>query len=106
MNHYLFKANYTAEGLKGLIKEGAASRKDAIAKVFESVGGKIDHIYWAFGDADVYVFGDLPSNAAAAACSTTISASGAAAVTTVVLLTADEVDEARGMRVGYRPPGA
>ena len=106
MGHYLFKANYTADGLKGLLREGAASRKDAIAKVFESVGGKIDHIYWAFGDADVYVFGDLPSNAAAAACSTTISASGAATVTTIVLLTAAEVDEGRALTVTYRPPGA
>ena len=106
MGHYLFRASYTAEGLKGLLKEGAASRRAAIETVFGSLGGKLDHMYWTFGDADVIVFGDLPDNASAAALSTRISASGAASVSTTVLLTASDVDRARELHVDYRPPGA
>jgi uncharacterized protein with GYD domain len=106
MNHYLFRASYTAEGLAGLLKEGAASRKAAMEAVFESVGGKFEHMYWTFGDADVLVFGDLPDNAAAAALSTRVSASGAATVSTTVLLTASDVDRARELHVNYRKPGA
>ena len=49
---------------------------------------------------------ELPNNAAAAAAATRVSASGVAGITTTVLLTAAEVDEARGIGVTYRPPGA
>jgi uncharacterized protein with GYD domain len=106
MGHYLFRASYTREGLQGLLKEGAASRKQVIEDLFVSLGGKLDHMYWTFGDADVVVFGDLPDNAAAAALSTRISASGAASVSTTVLLTVADVDRAREVQVSYRPPGA
>lgn len=106
MGHYLFRASYTVEGLKGLLAEGAESRIKALEAVFASVGGKLDHMYWTFGDADVIVFGDLPDNAAAAAVSTRVSASGAASVSTTVLLTAADVDRARGLNVDYRKPGA
>jgi uncharacterized protein with GYD domain len=53
MGHYLFRASYTIEGLKGLLAEGAESRIKALEAVFASVGGKLDHMYWTFGDADV-----------------------------------------------------
>lgn len=106
MGHYLFRASYTREGLQGLLKEGAASRKAVIGQLFLDLGGKLDHMYWTFGDADVVVFGDLPDNAAAAALSTRVSASGAASVSTTVLLTADDVDRARSLTVNYRAPGS
>lgn len=106
MGHYLFRASYTREGLQGLLKEGAASRRKVIEDLFASLGGKLDHMYWTFGDADVVVFGDLPDNAAAAALSTRVSASGAASVSTTVLLTSADVDHAREIQVSYRPPGA
>src|SRR5262245_11778813 len=106
MGHYLFRGTYTTQGLQGVLKEGAASRKAAIAALFESLGGKLDHMYWTFGDSDVIVFGDLPDDANAAALSTRISASGAASVSTTVLLTASDVDRAREIQVNYRAPGA
>lgn len=106
MGHYLFRASLTREGLQGLLREGAASRKQVIADLFTSLGGKLDHMYWTFGDADVVVFGDLPDNATAAAFSTRISASGAASVATTILLTVADVDRAREIHVNYRAPGA
>jgi uncharacterized protein with GYD domain len=106
MGHYLFRASYTMDGLQGLLSEGAAARKKVIDDLFVSLGGKLDHMYWTFGDADVVVFGDLPDDATAAAFSTRISASGAASVATTILLTASDVDRAREIQVSYRPPGA
>lgn len=106
MGHYVFRASYSREGLQGLLKEGAVARKQVIADLLASLGGKLDHMYWTFGDADVVVFGDLPDNATAVAFSTRVSASGAASVSTTVLLTADDVDRARQVQVSYRAPGA
>jgi uncharacterized protein with GYD domain len=106
MSHYLFRAHYSQSGIQGVLKEGAASRIKAVSELAESVGGRVETAYWAFGDDDFLLIADMPSNAAAAAVATRVSASGAAGVSTTVLLTAAEVDEARGMGVTYRPPGA
>ncbi len=106
MAKYLWKVSYTQEGLKGLLKEGGSSRVAAISKLAESRGGSLEAFYFAFGDADVYLIADLPSNVEASAISLAVGASGAASVTTVVLLSASEIDAATKVNVGYRPPGA
>lgn len=106
MAHYLFRAHYSQAGIQGVLKEGAASRLKAVSDLAASVGGRVETAYWAFGDDDFILIAEMPSNAAAAATATRVSASGAASVTTTVLLTAAEIDEARGLGVAYRPPGA
>lgn len=106
MAHYLFRAHYTQAGIQGVLKEGAASRLKAVSELAASVGGRVEVAYWAFGDDDFIMIAELPNNAAAAAAATRVSASGIGGVTTTVLLTADEIDEARGLGVIYRPPGA
>jgi uncharacterized protein with GYD domain len=106
MPHYLFRANYTQSGIQGLLKEGAAGRTKAITDLVQTSGGRVEASYWAFGDDDFIMIAELPSNAAAAALASRVSASGAAEISTTVLLTAAEVDEARGLTVNYRPPGA
>lgn len=105
MAKYLWQVSYTTEGLKGLVKEGGSSRVAAIKKLAESRGGKVEAFYFAFGDDDVYLIADLPSNVEASAISLAVGASGAASIKTVVLLTAEEVDSATKIDVGYRPPG-
>lgn len=106
MPHYLFRANYTREGIQGVLKEGAASRLTAVGDLVSSVGGRVEVAYWAFGEDDFVMIAELPSNSAAAACATRVSATGTSSVSTTVLLTAAEVDEARGLGVTFRPPGA
>lgn len=106
MAHYLFRAHYSQAGIQGVLKEGAASRLKAVSDLAASVGGRVETAYWAFGDDDFILIAEMPSNAAAAATATRVSASGAGSVTTTVLLTAAEIDEARGLGVTYRPPGA
>jgi len=94
MPKFLFEASYTLEGVKGLQGAGGSSRRDAVAQVAESVGGRLESFYFAFGDRDAYVVVDLPDNESATAVALTVNATGGARVRTVVLLTPDEVDAA------------
>ena len=105
MAKYLFEARYTVEGAKGVAKEGGTGRRTAVAKMVEGLGGKLDALYYAFGDVDVYVIVDLPDATAAAAVALATNQSGAVAVKTVVLLTAEEMDKAAKTTVNYRPAG-
>ncbi|MDB5410351.1 MAG: hypothetical protein JWL84_5263 [Rhodospirillales bacterium] len=106
MPKYLVQASYTADGLKGLQKEGAASRVQSANKVAEALGGKCDGFYWAFGDHDVIAIFDLPSASDAAALAFAVSASGVIRTKTTQMLTASEADEALKKSVNFRPPGS
>jgi uncharacterized protein with GYD domain len=105
MPKYLFEAHYTPEGAKGVAKEGGTGRRAAIAKAAESVGGKLESFYFAFGGVDAYVTLDLPDNVTAAAMALAVSQGGTATSKTVVLLTPEEMDQAGRKTVGYRAPG-
>jgi uncharacterized protein with GYD domain len=106
MPKYLIEASYTAEGVKGLQAAGGSSRRDAIAALAESVGGRLESLYFAFGEHDVYVVVDVPDNESATAVALTVNASGVVKARTTVLLTPEEVDAAANRSVDYRPPGA
>jgi uncharacterized protein with GYD domain len=106
VGHYLFRASYTVDGLKGVLKEGASSRAKMIKELTEKAGGRFEAIYWAFGDDDVIVIAELPDNTTAAAFATAVSASGAVTAATTVLITAEEMDAAAKINIGYRAPGA
>lgn len=105
MPKYLFTANYTAEGLKGLAAKGGTARKTAVQAAVKSLGGKLESFHFAFGGDDVYVIAELPSNEAAAAMAIAVSASGVSKVRTTVLMTPTEMDAATNQSVSYRPPG-
>lgn len=105
MPKYLFEANYTPEGLKGLKEAGAASRVAAISDMCSGLGGSLDSFHFAFGGVDAYVVVDLPDDEAAAAAAFTVGASAVTQVKTIKLLTVEEADTAIGRSVAYRPPG-
>ena len=104
MPRYLIQASYTCEGVKGLLSEGGTARRDAAASLVESVGGKLEAFYFAFGEDDVVAIFEAPSNADAAAVSLA-AAGGGVSIRTHVLLTPEEIDEAAKKSVSYRPPG-
>ena len=106
MAKYLIEANYVGEGMKGLLKEGGSSRRQAVDKLLASVGGKVESFYYAFGDTDAYVVVDVPDNITAAAVALTVAASGAVKLKTTVLMTPEEVDQATKKSPAYRAPGA
>jgi uncharacterized protein with GYD domain len=103
---FLVKASYTAQGAKGIQGAGGTSRRDAVAKMAEGLGGGLESFYFAFGGTDGYVVLDLPDNATAAAASIAVNAAGAATSEVVVLLTPEEIDTAAKLSVDYRPPGS
>jgi uncharacterized protein with GYD domain len=105
MPKYLIKASYTAEGAKGLLKDGGSKRRENAEQALRSAGGKMEAFYFAFGDTDAFVIVDAPDHASVSAASLAINASGAVRTETVVLLTPEEIDQAVKKSVTYRAPG-
>ena len=105
MPKYLIQFNYTAEGVKGVLKEGGSSRRAATEKLIKSMGGTVEAYYFAFGEADGFVIADLPDSTSMAAINLTVASSGAVATKTTVLITPEEVDAAAKKTPSYRPPG-
>jgi uncharacterized protein with GYD domain len=105
MPKYLVKANYLGEGINGLLKEGGTRRRAAVDELFKSMGGTVEAFYFALGNEDVFIIGDLPDNTAAAALAIRVNAAGVTSCKTTVLLTPQEIDEAVKKTGTYRPPG-
>jgi uncharacterized protein with GYD domain len=106
MPKYLVQASYTAEGLQGLIRDKASGRHAAVRRAIESLGGKLESLYYCFGDYDVVLVAELPDNVSAAAVGITVCASGLVRTKTTPLLSVEEADAAIARTVEYRPPGA
>ena len=106
MAKYLWRACYTAQGTKGLVKAGGSKRKKAVEAALRTVGGKLEAFYFALGEVDVYIIADVPDNVSIAAASLVINAAGAVSVNTTVLLTPEELDKAAKQykHLAYRPP--
>ena len=105
MPKYLVQAAYTSEGLQGLIRDKAAGRHSAVKRAVESLGGKLESIYFSFGEYDVMLVADLPDDVTAAAINITVCSSGLVRTKTTKLLTIEETDQALKKTVEYRPPG-
>ncbi len=106
MPKYMCEAKYNAEGKRGLLNDKASARRDAVENIFSMLGGKMESMYFCFGDSDVIIIGEFPDNASAAAVSAAVGASGMIDAKIIVLLTVAEMDQALSMVPAYRPPGA
>jgi uncharacterized protein with GYD domain len=105
MAKFLIQASYTAEGAKGLLKDGGSKRRQAAETAIKSVGGTMEAFYFALGDNDAYVIVDAPDYATVAGASIGINASGAVHTKTVALLSPEDIDKAVKKTVNYRAPG-
>ncbi|MGP8161390.1 MAG: GYD domain-containing protein [Candidatus Dormibacteria bacterium] len=105
MSKYLIEASYTADGVKGVLKEGGSARRAAVEQLIKAAGGTLESYYFVFGDDDVIAVVDLPDNATMAAVSLAITAAGGATAAVRVLLSPEEVDTAANKTVEYRAPG-
>ena len=105
MPKYLLQVNYTAEGAKGLIKDGGTKRHGAAQALAESLGGRLESMYYAFGDTDAYVIVEMPDHASVAAVTLALAASGAVTGRTTVLMTPADMDQAARKSPSYRAPG-
>ncbi|HMB87089.1 MAG TPA: GYD domain-containing protein [Methylomirabilota bacterium] len=108
MPKFMVQASYTSPAWNKLVQR-PENRMEALRPVVEKLGGEIIAWYYAFGDYDVVVLFDVPSNVNAAAFSMAIAGSGAVKdFKTTILMTPDEGFDALllAQGAGYRPPGA
>lgn len=106
MPKYLFIGGYTAEGAKGVLKDGGTKRRQAAEQVVASTGGTLEDIFWGFGSDDFYVIATFPDHASAAAASLKVGSSGAIKIRTIVAMTAEDLDAAAKLSPQYSPPGS
>ena len=106
MAKYLIEASYTADGAKGLLKDGGSARREAATQLIETLGGKVEAFYFSFGSSDAYVIVDMPDNVSVTAASLAVNSSGAVTAKVVVLMTPEEVDEACSKSPAYQAPGS
>jgi uncharacterized protein with GYD domain len=106
MAKFLMQGSFTEHGVKGLAKDGGSKRRQAVEQFFASAGGKLEALYFAFGDTDVFAIVDFPDNASAVAISLAGNAAGQITVKATVLITPEEMDRAAEKSRGLRPPGA
>lgn len=105
MPKYLLAVSYTADGAKGVLKDGGTKRREAARAAVQSVGGSLEGMYFAFGDWDAIVIADMPDQASVIAASLALNASGAVTSRTTVLLTPEDIDAATKKSATYTPPG-
>jgi uncharacterized protein with GYD domain len=105
---YLSKFSYTPETWARLI-DNPEDRRAAAESYIESVGGKLQGFWYAFGAHDGYTLWEAPDNVSMAVVALALSGGGAFnSLETTVLLTVDETIDAlrKAEGVGYRAPGA
>jgi uncharacterized protein with GYD domain len=105
MTKFLIKGSYTPEGVKGLLKAGGTSRKQAVEKMINELGGKMEAFYYAYGDTDVYIIADLPDTTMGTAIALTVNSTGMVSISSTILVSPEEIDKATKISVSYRPPG-
>ena len=106
MAKFLMQGSFTRDGISGLTKEGGTKRRQAVQQFFGTVGGKLETLYFAFGDTDVFAVAEFPDNVSATAVSLAANAAGVIHVKATVLITPEEMDEAAKKSEDLRPPGA
>jgi uncharacterized protein with GYD domain len=106
MPKFLITASYTADGSRGLLQEGGTGRKRALEQALQSMNGKLEAMYYAFGDTDVVLIADVPDNVSGLALSLAANASGTVNVHSTPLITVEEMDAACKKSVAYRGAGA
>ena len=67
MPKYLIQASYSPDGVKGLLKGGGSARRAAVEAAAKSAGGRVEALYFAFGETDVYGICELPDSVTAVA---------------------------------------
>ena len=110
MPYYLYQISYTPEAIKAMIAS-PSDRKAAAAKLIEALGGKLHHLFFAFGSYDVVCLIEGPDDKMMAAGSLVVASAGTVSAShTTKLLTVEEAMaamEMAGKATGsYRAPMA
>jgi uncharacterized protein with GYD domain len=107
MAKYLFEVAYTSAAWAAQLAH-PSNRIEAVAPALESLGGRFETAYFAFGGTDLIGIIEVPDNTDAAAFSLAVNAGGAVKFfRTTPLLEIEEGIAAMGkaQRLAYRAPG-
>jgi uncharacterized protein with GYD domain len=111
-HRYLFMFKYSDQAMKAM-RENPQDRSAQVAKLFESLGGKMENTYFFSlgGEYDGMIIGQLPNDAAVTANNFMITPTGTVSKAQVLpLMTADEfkgaMEKAKGTITTYTPPTA
>jgi uncharacterized protein with GYD domain len=102
--YFLQQIAYSTEGWEALV-EKPQDRVEAVRPAIEKLGGKIESAWFAFGDYDVVLIIQMPTNVDAGAIAMAFAAGGACkAVKTTPLMSVAEAVEAmkKATGTGYR----
>jgi uncharacterized protein with GYD domain len=72
---YISRGRFTSDAVKGMVGK-PENRKEAVSKLFESVGGKLIGWYLTFGRHDWLVIGEFPDDKACASAVLAAAAGG------------------------------
>jgi uncharacterized protein with GYD domain len=110
MPFYLYQIAYSTEAVKAMVAR-PQDRAAAATKLAESLGGKLHHLFFAFGAFDVVCLIEAPDDKTMAACALAVASAGTVSRSeTVKLMTVSDAQEAMAMAGkatgAYRPPMA
>ena len=110
MAKYALLGGYTTETWAKFI-QNPGEREGPVRRAVEAVGGKLETIYWSFGDDDYLVIIDCPDDVAAGAIAVAVGSTGALRnLRTIKLIEADQLQQvlqkAKAVVAAYVPPGA
>ena len=108
MARYLYEVGLKPEAFAALIKD-PEDRAKALSPVFEAMGGRLEHYYFAVGHSTVYAIAQLPDEVSVHALTAAVLAGGAVTSSKVTaLLSSSEAIEAlkKAAKAGYAPPSA
>ena len=75
MAYYMVQISYPQDSIKAMAAT-PQHRSAKAEKLFGAMGGKLHRFFFAFGDHDAVIAGELPDNVTMAACSMAVSAAG------------------------------
>jgi uncharacterized protein with GYD domain len=91
MPRYMIQGGYAAEAWAGMVQK-PEDRTGVVRAAAESLGGKLESIYFTFGQDDFVVIVEMPDNVSAAAISIAVGATGRYRnLRTIPLITPDEM---------------
>jgi uncharacterized protein with GYD domain len=61
MSYYLYQLSYSSEAMKAMIAK-PSDREAAARKLIEAAGGKLHHLFFAFGKYDVVCLTEAPND--------------------------------------------
>jgi uncharacterized protein with GYD domain len=104
MSYYLYQLTYSADAVKAMMAK-PSDRKAAATKLIESVGGKLHHIFFAFGTSDVICLVEAPDDKTMVAIAAAVGSSGTVSAASTTKLISME-DAMAGLALAAKAAGA